>query len=1208
MRFSKDGPEIPVELIEASIRGEVIFLCGAGVSQSSGLPNFKTLTERIFVRLGETMDPAEKLPYEKERFEETLGSLARRLVDKRGLYTAVAEELHADTVNDLSPHETLLRLSRDFESRPTIVTTNFDTLLERALNKETGLPVRDLSFASAQVPAPGGPRFEGIIHLHGRLADAKHNLDGSDLVLTSADYGDAYLRSGWASRFLFDLARTRTIVLVGYSASDPPVRYILNILEADRERFPDIKSVYALDAHTVGKGQENAAAWEAIAVSPILYELMDDDYRPFWKDLSAWADVSETPRAWRKARLEAMTANPFDTIEEWERNQAAWIFGHDDAVALLSKINMPPVWLEFLRTHKAWRPSNSTEWPLAQWAANRLHDNDAFREMLGFVDQLGPAAAGIIDRGLVAPRDEPVPAHLEKAWHLLTIIARTKRDIDHWHRPIALGRVRSNQASSSDLIAAIVHYAPRLRLRAPYSFDLAQDKEGLSGLCRVELEPDRDCDINELLNAFQPESQHIWPALQIASDALLRSLRLALDAEQAGASFERASIDVPSISAHDQNEHHGSVLPLTRVCAELWLKVCIVDQEKASAIAELWKHAGFALTTRLWLFTLHEDLAVPPGDIIQCLLDLPTTNFWAHRKEVLELLRDRCRGASLDQISKLTTRILNGPELSQDRTPEDKQRGLDSTVWLHLKALAVGNVQLPDQALAEFQKINARRGWMDRNLEEQDLFWMWSYGAQYGPQGDPAPIAEADTTKRIEIAADLERRDSFNQSDVWRVYCKQDPAGALDAAMAADAAADQADRWRDVLWSIQEIGNTSDEAKAQGRTLSAKALAHLDGCEDAKLAKLSSPLVDLYGYALKIESPINDLWWDRLWKCATTEDGQMALVSADKDPGYDLISHAINAPAGKLAEMMINRLGPSWQALPGQSKERTKARLSSAIGSPVLGGLYARAEITRYVAWLDASLPELVDGELLSCLNADSSEGEALRSILVGMSPSHNMALRAKLKEPILRGICEHRGHNDTAENAAARLVAYVRDDLKREADDPKRLKSGDAKAVFCAARSEILAAAAEVMGDWLSREQDTPAHDRWLQEFSKIFYTVWPAGKKHQTRMASLSLAKLAVASGEAFPDAWNTIKPYIINLDEDWPSLYFATTEQAKSVADTFPRQMLDLLWTLLRPATRGQSHELAEVLDRIALASPTLARDRRFQLLETRAMRLE
>lgn len=334
----------------------------------------------------------------------------------------------------------------------------------------------------------------------------------------------------------------------------------------------------------------------------------------------------------------------------------------------------------------------------------------------------------------------------------------------------------------------------------------------------------------------------------------------------------------------------------------------------------------------------------------------------------------------------------------------------------------------------------------------------------------------------------------------------------------------------------------------------------------------------------------------------------LAFALADRDPGYDLISHAINAPAGKLAEMMINRLGPSWQALPGQSKERTKARLSSAIGSPALGGLYARAEITRYVAWLDASLPELVDGELLSCLNADSSEGEALRSILVGMSPSHNMALRAKLKEPILCGICEHRGHNDTAENAAARLVAYVRDDLKREADDPKRLKSGDAKAVFCAARSEILAAAAEVMGDWLSREQDTPAHDRWLQEFSKIFYTVWPEGKKHQTRMASLSLAKLAVASGEAFPDALNTIKPYIINLDEDWPSLYFATTEQAKSVADNVPRQMLDLLWTLLRPATRGQSHELAEVLDRIALASPALARDRRFQLLETRAMRLE
>ena len=48
---------------------------------------------------------------------------------------------------------------------------------------------------------------------------------------------------------LFDLARCKTIVLVGYGAGDAPVRYFLNVLEADRARFPDLKPVYAFGAY-----------------------------------------------------------------------------------------------------------------------------------------------------------------------------------------------------------------------------------------------------------------------------------------------------------------------------------------------------------------------------------------------------------------------------------------------------------------------------------------------------------------------------------------------------------------------------------------------------------------------------------------------------------------------------------------------------------------------------------------------------------------------------------------------------------------------------------------------------------------------------------------------------------------------------------------------------------------------------------------------
>ena len=41
------------------------------------------------------------------------------------------------------------------------------------------------------------PDFTGVLHLHGRLADSRPELglNETDLVLTSSEFGDAYLRS-----------------------------------------------------------------------------------------------------------------------------------------------------------------------------------------------------------------------------------------------------------------------------------------------------------------------------------------------------------------------------------------------------------------------------------------------------------------------------------------------------------------------------------------------------------------------------------------------------------------------------------------------------------------------------------------------------------------------------------------------------------------------------------------------------------------------------------------------------------------------------------------------------------------------------------------------------------------------------------------------------------------------------------------------------
>ena len=56
MRFVKRGPNIPDQLLEARDRGEVVFLCGAGVSYPAGMPTFRGLTQHVLDELGTPED------------------------------------------------------------------------------------------------------------------------------------------------------------------------------------------------------------------------------------------------------------------------------------------------------------------------------------------------------------------------------------------------------------------------------------------------------------------------------------------------------------------------------------------------------------------------------------------------------------------------------------------------------------------------------------------------------------------------------------------------------------------------------------------------------------------------------------------------------------------------------------------------------------------------------------------------------------------------------------------------------------------------------------------------------------------------------------------------------------------------------------------------------------------------------------------------
>ncbi len=160
-------------------------------------------------------------------YDVVLGMLERRLDDQTHggsrVRRTVAAILRSGAMNPAAIHKALKILS-DRGAARTIVTTNFDLLLEVAARRSRA-SVQTYSLGA--IPRPSRqPDFSGVLHIHGALDRSADRT--SELVLSDQDFGEVYLRRRVVPDFIYDAACLYHLVLVGYSANDAPMRYLLN--------------------------------------------------------------------------------------------------------------------------------------------------------------------------------------------------------------------------------------------------------------------------------------------------------------------------------------------------------------------------------------------------------------------------------------------------------------------------------------------------------------------------------------------------------------------------------------------------------------------------------------------------------------------------------------------------------------------------------------------------------------------------------------------------------------------------------------------------------------------------------------------------------------------------------------------------------------------------------------------------------------------
>jgi hypothetical protein len=340
---------LPERLLLAHAQGEVLFLTGAGSSQSANLPSFRELVVQVFERLDtSTHEVMKEIPQEacnqwQPRFahltppqqaevlrfvdgdyDVVLGMLERRLDEpspgSSRVRQVVAELLGQRHLKPAPIHKALVKLG-DLGTSTTIVTTNFDTLLEKAA---ANLRRRVRSHSLAAVPRPGRtPDFDGVLHIHGAIARNSREL--SDFIVTDRDFGEFYLRRRVVPDFIYDAARLFNLVLVGYSANDAPMRYLLNAVAADGIRFSDLKERFAFVSTNSGSSAIVKEDWRGRGITPILYD-SSSGHQALTDTLVGWAQL--LPAVPNQSRIDSKLKTLVKTSRATAKDHDRDLFDH----------------------------------------------------------------------------------------------------------------------------------------------------------------------------------------------------------------------------------------------------------------------------------------------------------------------------------------------------------------------------------------------------------------------------------------------------------------------------------------------------------------------------------------------------------------------------------------------------------------------------------------------------------------------------------------------------------------------------------------------------------------------------------------------------------------------------------------------------------------------------------------------------------------
>jgi hypothetical protein len=311
----------------------------------------------------------------------------------------------------------------------------------------------------------------------------------------------------------------------------------------------------------------------------------------------------------------------------------------------------------------------------------------------------------------------------------------------------------------------------------------------------------------------------------------------------------------------------------------------------------------------------------------------------------------------------------------------------------------------------------------------------------------------------------------------------------------------------------------------------------------------------------------------------------------------DVFTDALNAPAGRLAEILIKKLS-SEKGATGLMDDM-RARLDKLIDAPGKNGKLARIRLAAEVSYLFERAPDWTTARIIPLFDWSSEDAAEVWEARKYSNYIGSRELFALIKKPLL----EMFGRSDVSADDIRVFADWLTNILlanKHRTADFYPLSATEARAAVRRAGAEALPS----VGHRLAMEMEAAKPEEkvklWRTIVGPVFQEIWPLDVELQSSASTFKLVQILRATGEAFPDAADMIISMIRPDEPRGHSTVFSIAEAPEALYAAAPAKMLDLLVALVGDAPPGSVYALGKALSRINAVEPQLADTRKFQRL--------